>query len=51
MVCLNKPSFIWESEILQNIRDLVIKIGNENSEKQNEMLFMLPPKKQRGKAK
>jgi len=45
MDCLNKPSFRWEPEILQNIRDSVIKIGNENPEELNEMLFMLPSKR------
>jgi len=49
MDCLNKLSFRWEPEILQNIRDSVIKIGNENLEELNEMLFMLPLKENRRK--
>jgi len=34
---------------LQNTRDSVMKIGNEDPEKLNEMLFMLPLKENRGK--
>jgi len=44
MACLNKTSFRWESEILQNIRDSVIKMGNENPEELNEMPWFLQKK-------
>jgi len=47
MAWVVKLSFRWEPEILQNIRDSVIKIGNENPEKLGDMVFMPPLKENR----